>query len=63
MNHNNCPSVRDGDVHEPQGNGYFRIMHYWYCEHGEIVANQFVDNYLVGNIAGAYREHWGKHNG
>lgn len=61
MNHKKCSPVRGEDVHENQGHGYFKIVHYSYCEHGEVVEEWFVDHYLEGNIAGAYKEHWGKH--
>lgn len=61
MNHKKCDPVREETVHEKHGDGYFKIMLYLYCEHGEVVSGGFVDHYVENNIAGAYREHWGKH--
>lgn len=61
MNHKKCDPVREETVHENQGGGYFKIFLYLYCEHGEETASRFVDHYVENNIAGAYKEHWGKH--
>jgi hypothetical protein len=61
VNHTQCKIVSAEDKHEPQGNKYFKIYRYFYCQHGEVVSNEFIDNYVEGNIAGAYQEEWGKH--
>ena len=61
MNHKLCKATTGERVITKQDNSVFNVYNYAYCEHDELVWTEYLDSYIEGNIAGAYKEEWGKH--